>query len=172
MGSKQADGTYVSTEKGGNRYEGRGKTTANSVEVNVTNPKVQTVEENTALRESVLQTQLDNNEISIEDLSGEALVNAYDYFKSKGIDNPTNKQVSEYIKKEGKGKVAIDDITDTKTAEVAKEITKQLKKEGYDSLYFREGNNQEGELIVFDNAKVKTSAGNRKTTGVRKAGTA
>jgi hypothetical protein len=155
MGSKQADGTYVSTEKGGNRYEGRGKTTANSVEVNVTNPKVQTVEENTALRESVLQTQLDNNEISIEDLSGEALVNAYDYFKSKGIDNPTNKQVSEYIKTEGKGKVAIDDITDTKTAEVAKEITQQLKKEGYDSLYFREGNNQEGELIVFDNAKVK-----------------
>jgi|LakMenE18May11ns_1017448.scaffolds.fasta_scaffold9958838_3 hypothetical protein len=157
MGSKQADGTYISTEKGGNRYEGRGKTTANSVEVNVTNPKVQTVEENTALRESILQTQLDNNEISIEDLSGEALVNAYDYFKSKGIDNPTNKQVSEYIKTEGKGKVAIDDITDTKTAEVAKEITKQLKKEGYDSLYFREGNNQEGELIVFDNAKVKTT---------------
>lgn len=155
MGSKQADGTYVSTEKGGNRYEGRGKTTANSVEVNVTNPKVQTVEENTALRESILQTQLDNNEISIEDLSGEALVNAYDYFKSKGINNPTNKQVSEYIKTEGKGKVAIDDITDTKTTEVAKEITQQLKKEGYDSLYFREGNNQEGELIVFDNAKVK-----------------
>jgi hypothetical protein len=48
----------------------------------------------------------------------------------------------------------LDDLSETESNTLSKEITKSLKDAGYDSLYFPESKGQEGELIVFDRKNV------------------
>ncbi len=50
---------------------------------------------------------------------------------------------------------SIDDLSDSEIQTVSKIITEELKAQGYDSMYTPPTKYQEGELIVFDNSKVK-----------------
>jgi len=53
------------------------------------------------------------------------------------------------------GKVTVDDLNDEGIEKLAKLTQERLKSEGYDSVYFRETKDQEGELVVFDKNNVK-----------------
>jgi hypothetical protein len=53
------------------------------------------------------------------------------------------------------GKVTVDDLNDEGIEKLAKLTQERLRSEGYDSVYFRETKDQEGELVVFDKKNVK-----------------
>jgi len=52
------------------------------------------------------------------------------------------------------GKNSIDELTDTEGDLLAEMVNEHFINEGYDSIYFPQSEEQEGELIVFDRANV------------------
>ena len=124
MGSDQVQGTYLSTEKAGNRYERRGKGTKKAT-VQIKKPYVTNDTGNLTLRTRLL------NEMS-------------EMFQGRDFDfgeKPT-------------GKLSIEDLSPSGMRKLAQVTTDYLQSLGYDSVYFPETNTQEGELIVFDKESV------------------
>ena len=126
MRPDQADGTYLSTEKKGNRYAKDGKKSKNAA-VKISNPYITNDTGNISLRNRIL-----NN--SIQDF--------------------TDEDFAMYEKPNG-ANVTIDDLSDAGIKKLATKTTEFLKSKGYDSIYFPETNTQEGELIVFDRNNVE-----------------
>lgn len=129
-GSQQAEGTYISTEPV-NSYAERLGVPAKKVKVDIKKPKLLTSEEEFALRTRLLnenRDQLDELDYELEDT----------YTHPFDLDRP----------------LALDDLSDSGIKKVAKMVTKHFQDQGYDSIYFRQTDIQEGELIVFDRAKV------------------
>lgn len=112
MGSNQAKGTYLSTEKQ-NRYASRGGQ-LHDAKVSISNPlRLKSVNDLFDIRQGLLEKHFPEAEGSIDNLS------------------------------------------DSQIQELGELVTKDLQDQGYDSIYFPESENQEGELIVFDRDKVK-----------------
>ena len=162
MGAKQADGMYLSTEKG-NRYEREGKP-AKQVEVEIENPKVTDLVENGKMQHEKINQLLNEEKVTLEDISPEYWNDILKYFKSKegnpkkDLSSITPKQVTEWYRKTKGKDISEDYFSQRVRTEAAKLITEQLKSEGYDALYFPQKTKigeQEGELIVFDRTKVK-----------------
>ena len=124
----QAQGMYISTEEK-NRYETKDK---KAIKVQVAIKKPLLVTEDPAL--IGLRTKILNDNRS--------------KFTKEDSANYTNLP---------DGKITLDDLSDRGTLKLAKLTTEYLKSKGYDSIYFRESKNQEGELIVFDINKVSVS---------------
>lgn len=126
MRPDQSEGTYLSTEKAGNRYERQGGSKRKG-KVKISKPYVTNDTGNISLRNRVL-----NN----------------------SIDDFTDEDFAMYEKPKG-GKVTIDDLNDSGIRKLAAKTTELLKSKGYDSIYFPETDTQEGELIVFDRNNVE-----------------
>jgi len=127
MGENQALGTFVSTEKG-NRYE-TADNKAVQVEVDIQNPLV-----------------VDNGDFGLVAKRQEILNANRDKFdENHTID----------YQKLPTGRLTLDDLNDSGIKKLAELTTAELKSQGYDGIYFRESNTQEGELVVFDKGKVK-----------------
>jgi hypothetical protein len=132
MGENQALGTFVSTEKG-NRYETKGNK-AEKVEVDIQNPFV-----------------VDNGDFGLVE-------------KRQEILNANRDKFDEFdtvdYQKLPSGKLTVDNLNDTGIKKLAELTTNELKAQGYDGIYFRESDTQEGELVVFDKGKVKFNENN------------
>jgi hypothetical protein len=156
MGSEQADGMYISTEKGGNRYATKDRP-AKQVEVEIENPKVTTYEENKSLQKETTSELIEKEALGLEDVETQY----WDGIKKhsgKGLSDITPKDVTSWfnsIKDKFKKETYEEYLKESGKLKVAKSITEQLKSEGYDALYIPESKNIEGELIVFDRSKVK-----------------
>ena len=156
MGSEQADGMYISTEKGGNRYATKDRP-AKQVEVEIENPKVTTYEENKSLQKETTSELIEKEALGLEDVETEY----WDGIKKhsgKGLSDITPKDVTNWfnsIKDKFKKETYEEYLKESGKLKVAKSITEKLKSEGYDALYIPESKNIEGELIVFDRSKVK-----------------
>jgi hypothetical protein len=156
MGSEQADGMYISTEKGGNRYATKDRP-AKQVEVEIENPKVTTYEENKSLQKETTSELIEKEALGLEDVETQY----WDGIKKhsgKGLSDITPKDVTNWfnsIKDRFKKETYEEYLKESGKLKVAKSITEQLKSEGYDALYIPESKNIEGELIVFDRSKVK-----------------
>ena len=127
MGENQALGTYISTEKG-NRYETPTQK-AEKVEVDIENPYV-----------------VDNGDFGLVDKRQEVLNNNRDKFTAEDSND---------YQELPKGKLTVDDLNDAGIKKLAELTTNELKAQGYDAIYFKESDTQEGELVVFDKEKVK-----------------
>ena len=127
MGENQALGTFVSTEKG-NRYETKDNK-AEQVDVDIKNPFV-----------------VDNGDYGLVD-------------KRQEILNANRDRFDEYdtvdYQKLPDGKLTVDNLNEKGIKKLAELTTNELKKQGYDGIYFRESSTQEGELVVFDKDNVK-----------------
>jgi hypothetical protein len=156
MGSEQADGMYISTEKGGNRYATKDRP-AKQVEVEIENPKVTTYEENKSLQKETTSELIEKEALGLEDVETQY----WDGIKKhsgKGLSDITPKDVTNWfnsIKDKFKKETYEEYLKESGKLKVAKSITEKLKSEGYDALYIPESKNIEGELIVFDRSKVK-----------------
>jgi regulator of replication initiation timing len=152
MGAKQADGMYISTEPN-NRYATK-ENPAKSVTVDIKNPKVTDYVENAKIQQEKLKQLVDENKITIEDISEEyreEIANSV----GKEIKDVTPKEVTEWHNKK-QGEKINEDIFDWSARDkAAKLITEQYKAEGHDALYIPQTETQEGELIVFDRKNVK-----------------
>jgi hypothetical protein len=78
------------------------------------------------------------------------------------IENPIELTLDEFgelqrklIEENFPDKKTIDDLSDTESKQLAKIVTKELKDQGFDSIYFPASDVQEGELVVFDKGKVE-----------------
>lgn len=126
MGSGVAKGTYLSTEEN-NRYATPGNEIS-SAEVEISNPRLYTDEDDIIeMRNNTLRDNLDKFE-----LTDFVALEKPDIFE-----------------------VTIDFLSESGIEKLAGMVSDQLQAEGFDSIYFRESPSQEGELIVFDRAKVK-----------------
>jgi len=134
MGAGEAEGTYLSTEKG-NRYSKSDKQSdVQQASVSVENPYV--IDAKSGEGKSLI------------DLQNEALPLAIESFIK---DNPNiNKEEARSFASFDQ---AYENYPDLEPY-VAKQVTKGLKEQGYDSIYHREVDSQEGMLIVFDKNKV------------------
>lgn len=141
MRPDQAEGTYLSTEKAGNRYERQGGSKRKG-KVKISKPYVTNDTGNITLRNRVLNNR-------IEDFTDEDFAM---YEKPK------------------EGKVTIDDLNDRGIRKLAAKTTEFLKSKGYDSIYFPETDTQEGELIVFDRNNVELEEVVTDTVNYKKGG--
>jgi hypothetical protein len=132
MGENQALGTFISTEKG-NRYETPTQK-AEQVEIDIQNPFV-----------------VDNGDFGLVD-------------KRQEILNANRDKFDEFdtvdYQKLPAGKLTVDNLNDAGIKKLAELTTNELKAKGYDGIYFRESDTQEGELVVFDKEKVKFKGNN------------
>ena len=132
MGENQALGTFISTEKG-NRYETPTQK-AEQVEIDIQNPFV-----------------VDNGDFGLVD-------------KRQEILNANRDKFDEFdtvdYQKLPAGKLTVDNLNDAGIKKLAELTTNELKSQGYDGIYFRESDTQEGELVVFDKEKVKFKGNN------------
>jgi hypothetical protein len=134
MGMNQAVGTYISTESG-NRYETDGN--AQKVTVTIKNPLVVT--------EDIGLIELRNQNVN-------KFVDEFEDIDFDGYENPN------------KEKLSIEDLSETGLAKLAEITTRELKKQGYDSIYFRESDIQEGELVIFDKQNVTIDGKEQQST--------
>ena len=133
MGENQALGTFVSTEES-NRYETPTQK-AEKVDVEIENPLV------------------------VDDDYG--LVGKRQEILNENRDKFTAEDSNDYQDLPNK-KLTLDDLNDDGIKKLASLTTEALKAQGYDSIYFRESDTQEGELVVFDKKKVTFKENNIK----------
>jgi GNAT superfamily N-acetyltransferase len=132
MGQNQAEGAYYSTEKT-NRYA-TPKNPAKPAKIDIKNPLVVTDDIGLVKRRTAI---LNDNKGAFEESDFE-----------------------EYEVPDGE--FSIDDLNDAGIAKLASLTTKALQKEGYDSIYFPESKDQEGEIVVFNkqtNEKLQEAGG-------------
>jgi hypothetical protein len=110
MGQNQAKGTYISTEKEGNRYETADNKPVKA-KVKVKKPFVTTNEKFAEIQRAAIQKRF--------------------------------------------SKKSIDDLSESEIDLLAEMMTDYFHNSGFDSVYFPESANQEGELIVFDRKNVE-----------------
>jgi hypothetical protein len=129
MGQSQVSGVYISTEAE-NRYQAqRPELPVLKVKVSIQNP------------------------YDAEDDFG-----LVDYRNRVLNDNKDEFNMFEYAEFEvPEGPVTVDDLNDEGIEKLANLTQERLKSEGYDSVYFRETKEQEGELVVFDKNNVETN---------------
>lgn len=126
MGSGVAKGTYLSTEEK-NRYHSQ-NSQVSAAEVDITSPRLITDEDDIIdLRNNILRSNLDK----------------FDITDFVALERPDIFDVT------------IDFLSDSGIDKLAGMVSEDLIASGHDSVYFRESESQEGELIVFDRAKVK-----------------
>lgn len=140
MRPDQAVGTYLSTEKAGNRYAKGGKK-AKAAKVKIKKPYITNDTGNLELRKRILT----NNPTAF-----------------------TQEDFAMY--EVPKGRFGIDDLNDTGIRKLAQLTTDYLKSKGYDSIYFPESKTQEGELIVFDKENVEIEQDANETFSYTKGG--
>ena len=133
MGENQSLGTFVSTEEN-NRYETPTQK-AEKVDVEIENPFV------------------------VDDDYG--LVGKRQEILNENRDKFTAEDSNDYQDLPNK-KLTLDDLNDDGIKKLAILTTEALKAQGYDSIYFRESDTQEGELVVFDKKKVTFKENNIK----------
>ena len=126
MGSNQAEGTYISTEKENRYAKSAPNAKISKAEVSIENPLVVT------------------DDIGLVDLRNKIL--------NRNLVEFTEEDFELY---EIPDEPTVDDLNDSGVAKLSKLVTKDLKAKGYDSIYFPESKMQEGELIVFDRKNVK-----------------
>lgn len=126
MGQNQAAGTYVSTEAQ-NRYATE-DSPAQPVTVNIENPYIVKTDPGLVdFRNSLLRENLE--EFTDADFEGGQRLMSRN--------------------------VTIEDLSDAGMQKLAHMVTETLQQQGYDSIYFRESETQEGELVVFNNENVQ-----------------
>lgn len=126
MGSNQAEGTYISTEKENRYAKSAPNAKISKAEVSIENPLVVT------------------DDIGLVDLRNKIL--------NRNLVEFTEEDFELY---EIPDEPTVDDLNESGVEKLSKLVTKDLKAKGYDSIYFPESKIQEGELIVFDRKNVK-----------------
>lgn len=126
MGANQAVGVYVSTEAGNRYADFEGAGEIIEMEVDITNPYV-----------------LEDGILELHNLLLNQFRDKFDQLDFDGAQFPTTERIS------------VEDISYRGKKKLAQLTTDYLIDKGYDSVYFRQSDYQEGELVVFDRAKIR-----------------
>lgn len=137
MGQNEANGTYLSTESGGNRYEIIKTPGAKiySAKVKITNPY-----------------DLDANMDDINSLRNRNLPDAIQRYTA---DNKLTGDLKKQIESINSIDNDLSQIFPGLDQYIADAVTLDLQNKGYDSLYSRKSNTREGYIVVFDKNNVQ-----------------